>query len=150
MFHSSIRFSYLSKIRTAKILMVETGIQCFLQYRSTISKFYVLCILVNIIMYHYFLIIHYLMDVHSFFNILKIEQNRLIVFFHKKDKMLDVLPIQDASTGVIDRNSSRLCSFGIPLMAAITIVGKAKIKPKSIKSKFFTVVAMNCSGRYTY
>lgn len=50
-------------------------------------------------------------------------------------------PNQDAWTGVIDKNSSRLYSFWIPDNAGITIVGNENTKPKSNSKKFFIVVA---------
>lgn len=53
-------------------------------------------------------------------------------------------PIHDAWYDVIERNSLRLCSFALPVSAAITMVGKAIIRPISIMMMFLIDTAITC------
>lgn len=59
-------------------------------------------------------------------------------FFYKR------IPSHDAWTGVNFSVSPRLCSFRMPVNAAITMLGNAKYNPKSKSSIFLTEVAKSC------
>lgn len=67
-----------------------------------------------------------------------------VIKFTSKHTQMDFdnkLPIHDAWTGVIDRNSSRLCSFWMPVSAGIIMKGNDMHKPTWKSRIFFTVVA---------
>lgn len=68
----------------------------------------------------------------------------------KGNRRYSTLPIQDASSAVIVRNSLRLFSLSIPVTAGMTIVGITRTKPVSIECRLWADAATSYTNIFKY